>query len=46
MTNEEILKLYEEFLAYYKGNVPSMEHEPIRFQAYVKMFKYYNNIKI
>jgi hypothetical protein len=41
MSDEQILQEYERFLEYYDGNVPSMEHEPIRFASYVKMFRYY-----
>ena len=41
MIDEEILQRYEEFLKYYDYNVPSLEHEPIRFAYYVRNWKYY-----
>ena len=40
MTDEEALKMYEEMVEFF-GEVPNLEHEPIRFAYYVKLFKYY-----
>lgn len=35
-------KLIQEFLEYYKEkDLPSPEHEPIRFAAWVRDFRYY-----
>ena len=44
MTDEEILKFVDEMEEHF-GTLPSPEHEPKRFAWYVKMFKYYKNIK-
>ena len=40
MTDAELAAIYSEFLDYFNNNVPDMEHEPIRFQYYVKLFLY------
>jgi len=41
MSEQELNTIYKEFLEFYDNNVPSMEHEPTRFQYYVKLFLYY-----
>jgi len=42
----EKLKEIEEFMEYYKGkDLPSPEHEPLRFASWVKHFRYYRTIK-
>jgi len=40
MTDEEILKFYDEMHLFY-GGLPNFEHEPIQFANHVKLFKYY-----
>ena len=40
MTDEEVLKMYEDMLEYF-GELPNPEHEPRRFAHYVKVYKYY-----
>ena len=39
MTDAELDAIYSEFLIFYNNIVPDMEHEPIRFQYYVKLLK-------
>lgn len=41
MTDEEFAVVFEEFLAHYNNDVPSPEHEPLRFATYVRNWKYY-----
>ena len=38
MSDEDFTAIYSEFLIFYNNNVPDMEHEPIRFHYYVKLF--------
>jgi hypothetical protein len=40
MTEDQFIRLYDEFLTFYNNDVPSMEHEPLRFEYYVKLFLY------
>lgn len=41
MTDQEI----QEFLEFYKDKqIPSPEHEPIQFKAWVRNFKYYKSM--
>ena len=40
MTDEEIIKMYEEMVNMWGDKLPNPEHEPIRFAYYVKMYKY------
>jgi len=40
MSDSELVEIYSEFLNYYENNVPNMEHEPNRFEYYVKLFLY------
>ena len=42
MTDEEIIKMYEEMVEYF-GTLPNPEHEPRRFAYFVKIFKYYKS---
>jgi hypothetical protein len=44
MTNEEVIKMYEEMLEWF-GQLPNPQHEPIRFAHYVKIYKYYKQRK-
>jgi len=41
MTDQEVEKMYNDMLEHFSGEMPCFEHEPIRFAAYVKMYKYY-----
>lgn len=45
MTDEQALALYNEMLEYFDGRLPNLEHQPISFAYYVKMFKYYKQMK-
>ena len=40
MTDEEVLKFYDELVEHY-GSLPNFEHEPIQFANCVKLYKYY-----
>lgn len=42
MTNEQLLEHYQRMVDIYGDNLPNPEQEPIRFQYYVKLYKYYN----
>lgn len=45
MTDEEILKAYEDMKKEWGDNLPNFEHEPRRFAYYVKLWKYYKERK-
>jgi hypothetical protein len=40
MSDEEIIKTYDEMVELWGDKLPNFEHEPIRFTYYVRMFKY------
>ena len=40
MSEEEIVKMYNEMIELWGDKLPNHEHEPIRFAYYVKMFRY------
>ena len=42
MTDEKVLKHYEELKRIYGDEVPNPDHNPILFQFYVKIYKYYH----
>lgn len=44
MTDEEVLKMYEDMLEYF-GELPNPEHEPRRFAHCVKVYRYYKERK-
>jgi len=44
MTNEEVIKMYEEMLDWF-GELPNPDHHPIQFAQCVKLFKYYKQRK-
>lgn len=44
MTDQEIQTAYEEMVEMWGDKLPNLEHEPIRFAYYVRMYKYYKNI--
>jgi hypothetical protein len=44
MTNEEVIKMYEEMLEWF-GELPNPDHDPIQFAHCVKLFKYYKERK-
>lgn len=41
MTDEEILKAYEEMVERWGDALPNPEHEPRRFAYFVKLYNYY-----
>ena len=45
MTDQEILKHYDNMVEIYGELLPHPEHEPIRFQHYVKTYFYYHVTK-
>jgi hypothetical protein len=40
MSDEEIIKMYDEMIELWSDKLPNFEHEPIRFAYYVKMYRY------
>jgi hypothetical protein len=40
MTDEEVLKLYDEMVKRYGDKLPNPDHCPQEFQYYVKLFLY------
>lgn len=42
MSNEEVLQHYERLVEIHGKDLPNPDHEPMRFQHFVKMYKYYN----
>ena len=40
MTSEEIEAAYNEMIELWGDKLPNFEHEPIRFEYYVRMYKY------
>jgi hypothetical protein len=44
MTDDEVLKMYNEMLEYF-GTLPNPEQEPRRFAYYVKLYRYYKERK-
>lgn len=42
MTDEEVLKIYEEMLEIFGDDLPNPEQEPIRFAHFVKVYKHYH----
>ena len=38
MTNEELEKFAKELVEHYGDNLPNPDHEPLRFQYYIKLF--------
>lgn len=42
MTDEEVLKIYEEMLKIFGDDLPNPEQEPIRFAHFVKVYKHYH----
>lgn len=45
MTDEEIIKLYEELVEFYGDRLVNFEHYPRQFAMQVKLFKYYRGMK-
>jgi hypothetical protein len=41
MTNEEVLKFYEELKEFYGENLANFEHYPKQFANQVKLYRYY-----
>lgn len=42
MTDEEAIAKYEAMKEYFGNDLPDIEHEPLRFAYYVKVYDYYN----
>ena len=42
MTNEELIHHYNRMVEIWGDDLPSPEHEPVRFVHYVKLYKYYH----
>jgi hypothetical protein len=40
MTNEELEQFVKDLMEHYGDNLPNPEHEPKRFEYYLKLFKY------
>ena len=41
MTEEEIIKLYEEMVEWYGDRLANFEHHPKQFTNQVKLYRYY-----
>lgn len=41
MTEEEILKMYDEMLKMFGDKLPDPEHYPIQFAYYVRLYKHF-----
>ena len=41
MTDEEVLKFYEELVYHYGDKLVNFEHHPIQFTSQVKMYRYF-----
>jgi hypothetical protein len=41
MTDEEVLKFYNELKEFYGDNLANFEHHPKQFQNQVKLYRYY-----
>lgn len=46
MLTEEQLKMIIEEMGRMFGGVPNPEHEPIRFEHYVRLYKYYKRMGV
>ena len=40
VSDEEIVKAYEEMVEMWGDNLPNFEHHPIQFAYYVRMYKF------
>ena len=43
MSDEEVLKMYNEMVEYYRDRLPNFEHYPKQFAYLVKLWKYYKS---
>lgn len=41
MTDDEVVKFYNELVEWYGDKLPNFEHEPIQFSNCVRLYKYY-----
>lgn len=41
MSDEEVIRHYENMKEVFKNDLPNPEHEPLRFAYYVKLYKYF-----
>jgi|Laugresbdmm110dd_1035094.scaffolds.fasta_scaffold173816_1 hypothetical protein len=42
MTDEQVNDFYEKLKSFFGENLPDLDHEPIRFAYYVKLYTYCN----
>lgn len=42
MSDEEVVRIYNDMLVIYGDKLPNPEHEPMVFSYYVKLYKYYH----
>ena len=40
MSEEEIIKMYDDMVTMWGDKLPNHEHEPLRFAYYVRMYRY------
>ena len=45
MTDEEVIKFYQELEEHYGDKLVNFEHHPIQFSTQVKMYRYYKERK-
>ena len=45
MTDEEVIKFYEELEEHYGDSLVNFEHHPIQFRNQVRMYRYYKERK-
>ena len=43
LSDEQVLEMYNDFVTWYGREIPSMEHEPMRFAAAVRSYRYYKD---
>jgi hypothetical protein len=43
MSDDDVLKLYNEMVEWFGDTLPNFEHEPIRFAHCVKLYRYYKS---
>lgn len=44
MTDTEAEEFYDKLVKYFGESLPSIEHEPIRFRYYVKLYRYIHGL--
>ena len=43
ISDNELLKMYNDFVAWYGREIPSVVHEPMRFAAAVRSYRYHKD---